>query len=53
MFPSYLPDPAPLPLLQPLRATERKGYPVRDVREAGGWKNEEGLTTKLTTEVVR
>ena len=24
-------------------ATERKGYPVRDVMEAGGWKNEETL----------
>ncbi len=24
-------------------ATERKGYPVRDVMEAGGWKNEEVL----------
>ena len=24
-------------------ATERKGYPVRDVMEAGGWKNEEIL----------
>ena len=24
-------------------ATERKGYSVRDVMEAGGWKNEETL----------
>src|SRR5207247_11106028 len=24
-------------------ATERRGYPVRDVMEAGGWKNEETL----------
>ena len=24
-------------------ATERKGYPVREVMEAGGWKNEETL----------
>src|SRR5439155_1693183 len=27
------------------RATERKGYPVKDVAAAGGWKTEEVLVT--------